>query len=108
MSKSLKDFQVEINCEGWFVKGAPTYYAGQKFSGKKITKRMYNAVLSGETFKNRKDRTVAPTLSLFGGTVSEFKDAYKAAKNAKPVKEAKVAKEDKREDKKDAPKKVKS
>jgi hypothetical protein len=74
--KKLGDFQVQINCNGWYIKRHGSYSAGQIVSGSKIVERMIVALEQEEKFiKYGVNMPVCEIIS--GGTVEELKEAFK-------------------------------
>jgi len=94
MARELSDFSVVVNLDGWFVRGAPTYYKGQEFTGDDITERMVVCLESCETFRDRKnDMRETPVLTLRGGKPEDLRASFVEREARKEV-ESKIQKEE--------------
>jgi len=88
-TKTLKDFVVECNLDGWFCKSknsgtvsSMTLRMGQKFKGNVICERMVQALEPPiDTYRDESTGKDVPALILIGGTVKELRAAFEANKN---------------------------
>ena len=100
MAKSLKDFRVKVNLDGWFIKGVGTFKAGTVLTGDSINEQVLDFLEKEYTFKHMSGNKLRVCLLLDDADLDELKAAFGAVKDKNDEVVAEKPKDDKKGDEK--------